>query len=500
MSQYFELIHTLGQGSFGTVFKALDKVHNRYVALKVLHPEHAQDSGIVQQFFREALVLTRLEHPGIPKILYLGPFVNDEGQKTYALAQEFFEGQNLAEYLESNPYMPVDEAIHLFTQLCLILEYAHQRKVIHRDLKPSNIFLSKEGPKILDFGIAKISWVQAVNTAPGGTLVYAAPEQLTKERRVRTQSDIFSMGVLLYEVLTGNHPSMLKVSHYFRWIKENNPPALKLPNVSTPLQKKQEEQLQLIFKGMVENRPRNRFLTAKAVSRALRSVTGMLTDSAPALEEESSNLRILFSWIDPKRDPYYRRRNSEEVQVGPNLRILESKQYKHFFDHFVLLTPNQAPMLEQAKRLSYRVESQGLLRQNGEVHICTANLENPWDIAEISQFAGNVSQEFERHFGDIEKFVFVSTGTTHAQSGWFLSQAQGSWEGSTFLQMIPSKYLAPGEPPVHEMDSNHFRHFAPTTPTLSDLFSVSGQCFEETDEQEPETPTFSMLPEHCNDS
>ncbi len=482
MSEYFELIHILGQGSFGTVFKALDKVHNRYVALKVLHQEHAQDSKIVQQFFREALVLTRLEHPGIPRVLYLGPFPGQNGQRTYALAQEFFEGQDLAGYLETNGHMPINEAIQLFLQLCPILDYAHARKVIHRDLKPSNIYLTSEGPKILDFGIAKISWVQAVDTAPGGTLLYAAPEQLGKNRKVCIQSDIFSLGVLLYEVITGEHPSQLNLGEYFRWIKENAPPTLLLPDIQTDSDQAKEKQLNNIFINMVKNRPAKRYPTANAVARALRTVIDSSPSSA-AYFMASSQPRVLFSWVDPKRDPYYRRRSNGDVLSGPTLRLLQSKRYNNFFDHFVLLTQDEPEPLEQAKRLRYRIESQGLLHQDGEVHIKAVNLDNPWDLTAIAQSLGAIAQQFEQSLGEIEKFAFTSTGTAHAQSAWFLSQALGYWENSTFLQIIPPRHLAPGEDPITEILSPHH---IPKTPLPEGLNPPQLK------ENHPDTPTRSM--------
>lgn len=453
MSGYFDIQHILGQGSFGTVFKALDKAHNRHVALKILHPEHGANHKVVQQFFREALVLTRLEHPGIPRVLYLGPFTWRNNELTYALAQEYYSGQDLADYLEKHNHIAPGKALQLLLQLCPILDYAHSRGVVHRDLKPSNIFLSTDGPKILDFGIAKISYVQAVDTAPGGTLLYAAPEQLGKTRNVTERTDIFSLGLLLYEMIAGEHPSKMNLGDFFQWVKSNSPPPLTSPSAQTKSQQVLVQKLERVFRRMVVGNPDHRYPTIKAVMRALRQIAEPSTSSDWLKPPSKPNL--LFGWMDAKRDPHYRRRSNRSVHEGPTLRLFQSPRFKGHFDQYVMFVPDQPAALEQAQQLQYHLNTQGLLRQEGSIHIVPIALDRPWDVQSVALSLQPHLREVLQAWRSSNNYAFVSSHTSTAQAAWFLLQSMGEWDGS-FLQVIPENQLAPNEDPVVEMTLPQF--------------------------------------------
>ncbi len=448
MKGYFDIQRILGQGSFGTVFKALDKTHNRTVALKILHPEHAANPKVVQQFFREALVLTRLEHPGIPRVLYLGPFKWRNNEPTYALAQQYFEGQDLAERLEKHGHYTPNQALELLLQLCPILDYAHSRGVVHRDLKPSNIYLTSDGPKILDFGIAKIAWVQAVDTAPGGTLLYAAPEQLGKERHVTERTDIFSLGMLMYEMISGEHPSRLNLGEFFQWVKADSPPPLHSPSAETRDQQILVQQMERVFRRMVVSRPQHRYPTIKAVMRALRQIAEPTHSSSWLKPPEES--RLLFGWLDAKRDPHYRRRSNRSVQTGPTLRLFQSPRFRDFFDQYIMFVPDQPEALQQAHQLKYQLNTQGLLRQEGSVKIVPVTMDCPWDVQAVALSLQPHLRAELQSWHSCQSYAYVSSHTSSAQAAWFLLQSMGEWEG-TFLQTIPADQLAPGEDPVLEM-------------------------------------------------
>ena len=191
----------LGHGSMGVVFRATQELIGRKVALKILSLKVASFNEAVTRFFREARTAARLIHPTIVPILDLG-----EDQGFYFFAMQFMEGHSLKEVIEKElDRFTLYDKIRIFERLAEGLSVAHQEGIIHRDIKPANIFLDLEGsPKILDFGIAK------VEEAPGltqtgiviGSPPYMSPEQARGEK-LDGRSDIFSLGVVMYELLTG---------------------------------------------------------------------------------------------------------------------------------------------------------------------------------------------------------------------------------------------------------------------------------------------------------
>ncbi|MES2595498.1 MAG: protein kinase [Verrucomicrobiota bacterium] len=206
-----EILECLGRGGMGVVYKARQKSLNRLVALKLLAPERAEDSRFAARFEKEAQALAALNHPHI-----VG--VHDFGQAGgfYYLLMEFVDGVNLRQLLQSKRLTP-KEALSIVPPVCEALQCAHEHGIVHRDIKPENLLIDKAGTvKIADFGIAKIvSLDPAHESMPGqpneesrstpfGTPDYAAPEQAEGAADHRT--DIYSLGVVLYEMLTGERP------------------------------------------------------------------------------------------------------------------------------------------------------------------------------------------------------------------------------------------------------------------------------------------------------
>jgi serine/threonine protein kinase len=207
-----EILECLGRGGMGVVYKARQKTLNRFVALKLLAPERVQDAKFAERFAREAQALAALNHPNIVTI-------HDFGQAGgfYFFLMEFVDGLNLRQLLRARKFTP-EEALAIVPPLCDALQFAHDRGIIHRDIKPENLLLDKTGRvKVADFGIAKMLGTANDSNGGGtaapenstqtvGTPSYSAPEQKTDPQHVDNRADIYSMGVVFYEMLTGELP------------------------------------------------------------------------------------------------------------------------------------------------------------------------------------------------------------------------------------------------------------------------------------------------------
>ncbi|HEV7403058.1 MAG TPA: protein kinase [Chthoniobacteraceae bacterium] len=201
-----EILECLGRGGMGIVYKARQKTLNRFVALKLLAPERTHDAAFAERFAREAQALAALSHPGIVTIYDFG-----EAGRFFYLLMEYVDGVNLRQAMKAGRFTP-EEALAIVPPVCEALQYAHEHGIVHRDIKPENLLLDKEGRvKIADFGIAKMlnadgSDVGVAETQPAGTPQYMAPEQ-KGHRRTDHRADIYSLGVVLYELLTGELPA-----------------------------------------------------------------------------------------------------------------------------------------------------------------------------------------------------------------------------------------------------------------------------------------------------
>ena len=202
-----EILGPLGRGGMGVVYKARQKQLNRLVALKILAPDKERNAQFAERFIREAQTLALLNHPSIVAVYDFG-----QADGLYYLLLEYVEGLSLRHLLKSGRLAP-EEALALVPRICEALQYAHERGVVHRDIKPENILLDENGQvKIADFGIAKL--IQSRKTQPAltqerqviGTPHYMAPEQVEHPDRVDHRADIYSLGVVFYEMLTGELP------------------------------------------------------------------------------------------------------------------------------------------------------------------------------------------------------------------------------------------------------------------------------------------------------
>ena len=200
----FKVIKKIGEGGMGSVWSAEDVMLERQIALKVLNPLLTQDGNFTERFRNEAKIQAGLIHPNI---ITLHSFFMDEGN--YYMVMEYAQGITLKELIKQKGKLDESTAKHIMLQMLEGVGFAHQLGIVHRDLKPSNIMVSKDGKiKIMDFGIAKVLGDRGM-TKTGtkmGTLYYMSPEQVKAEKDIDQRTDIYSLGIIYYEMLTGKVP------------------------------------------------------------------------------------------------------------------------------------------------------------------------------------------------------------------------------------------------------------------------------------------------------
>ena len=208
-----DIVELVGQGGMGAVYKARQETLDRFVALKILPPEVGDDPAFAERFKREAQALARLSHSSIVTVYDFG-----EADGLYYFVMEYVDGTNLRQTIEHGGLTP-EQALAIVPQICDALQAAHDEGVVHRDIKPENVLIDTRGRvKITDFGLAKLLGADTDDTAIGkpftltgtrqvmGTAHYMAPEQMRSSSSVDHRADIYSLGVVFYEMLTGELP------------------------------------------------------------------------------------------------------------------------------------------------------------------------------------------------------------------------------------------------------------------------------------------------------
>src|SRR6478609_5847736 len=204
IAERYEVIGLVGTGGMSSVYKAHDQLLERNVALKVLHPHYGDDSEYVERFRREARAVAQLSHPNIVTVIDRG-----EADGHQFIVFELIDGENLKELVNRTGPLPVRRAVELALAVAEGLAFAHEHGLVHRDVKPQNVLLNGDGEaKVTDFGIARSLDVEHGVTQTGtvlGTSNYIAPEQASGQQ-VDAQTDVYSLGVVLYELLAGEVP------------------------------------------------------------------------------------------------------------------------------------------------------------------------------------------------------------------------------------------------------------------------------------------------------
>jgi serine/threonine-protein kinase len=272
----FQIIQKIGTGGMGSVYKALQPEMNRMVAIKILHPKLAGRKDLTSRFRREARAMSQLTHPNTVKVFMYGELEEDG---SLYIVMELLEGKNLNQTVRKEGPLPPERAIPVLVAVCGALHEAHQLGIVHRDLKPENIFLSVQGgitdfPKVLDFGLAKVTERQMrpgslILTQEGmvfGTPEFMSPEQ-AQGKTLDARSDIYSLAVILYEVLTGKLPFVAKTPMEYIQKHVMEPP-IGL-NERDPERKFAPGLPEVVAKALAK-RPEDRYQSAAEFAQALK--------------------------------------------------------------------------------------------------------------------------------------------------------------------------------------------------------------------------------------
>jgi beta-lactam-binding protein with PASTA domain/predicted Ser/Thr protein kinase len=296
----YRIVRKLGSGGMADVYLAEDEELGRRVAIKILNDRHANDESFVERFRREAKNAAGLSHPNIVSIYDRG-----EAEGTYYIAMEYLDGRSLKELVVARGPLPIGDAIEFTRQVLGALRFAHRKGVVHRDIKPHNVMADADGRlKVTDFGIARAGVSQMTEAGSIiGTAQYLSPEQ-ARGAAVDQRSDLYSVGVLLYEMLTGTVPftgdSPVEIA--MKHLSDTpRPPSLERPEIPPDLD-------MIVLRALAKN-PDDRFQTAEEMAAELdrfaqgAGVTTETADAATAVLSGTALSNAPTAIVPPRRPP-----------------------------------------------------------------------------------------------------------------------------------------------------------------------------------------------------
>ncbi len=292
----YRLDRKLGEGGMATVYSGTDTLLRRRVAVKVLRPQYAADDEFVRRFYQEAESAAKLSHPNIVNTYDVG-----RQDDTYYIVMELVDGPSLAEILAHDKKLPEPVAIDYAAQICNGLAYAHRSGLLHRDIKPANVLVTKDDVvKLSDFGIARaVSQQTMALTKPGlvmGSVFYMSPEQALAQE-LHEASDLYSVGVVLYQMLTGNLP-----------YNGESPVTVALKHINDPVPTIDTKRLGVspalasIVNKLLQKKPENRFRSASEVATALREARERPSVAAYSIADDAPT-QMLHNMPPPRRSP-----------------------------------------------------------------------------------------------------------------------------------------------------------------------------------------------------
>jgi serine/threonine protein kinase len=416
----YEVLSKIGEGGMGVVYKAKDPLIDRVVAIKKMTGSFAEDHDARERFLREARAVGKLQHPNIVTIYELGV----EGNSPY-MVMEFLEGQGLDRIIASGTALTLVQKLDYMAQICQALHYAHENDIIHRDVKPANVIVMKGGTqvKLVDFGIARAGSSGITRTGFAiGTTSYMSPEQIEASKGIDRRSDIFSAGIMMYEVLTNNlpFPGTEPIAVAIKILREPYPP------LGAYLAEYPPELDEIISRALAKDRD-ERYSTADEFAFDLsrlqeqlrrQMVSQYVVEGRVSLQKKDlTKARELFSYvlkIDPTnseaRQLMYEVQKLVQVQQkGEHLRQLRGnieeaigqRQYEealNFIEQALKIEPTASDLIKQRDLVTHEQQRRSEVKKR-------------LNLAQSAQSAGDLSMAREQ----VEKALSLDPTDTHAR-------------------------------------------------------------------------------------
>lgn len=448
----YTVVKLIGRGGMGSIYKVFDNTLKEEVALKLLLPQFAKDPMIVDRFLNEARIARKLSHPNIVRVHDIGI----AGNILY-ISMEYIEGKSLRGILEGmmpGQRIPLKQVLTYFDQLCSALEYAHQFTV-HRDIKPENVMVTSQNTvKLMDFGISKLmadTRLTGVSVVMG-TPFYMSPEQVRNSRDVDARSDIYSCGIMLYEILTGQVPTGI-------------------PKPASELVKELPPELDKIVEKCIQPEPKDRFQSATELRKAIEPLKNLvLANDTISISHPTKRINKWKTLLTPKvigwslitvvlvlssiglfvAEQYREQLVAQEVSIEGNLVILNDNQ-KPTIDTYIKLLSRLA---EKAKEKANTDEEARQYLNWGEPLLnqikakSNANETIPLDL--LFSCARYLSAIFCEHDG----MVLVPEGNV-------------TWNNQQYL--VPAFFID-----IHEVTYEKFRDFCTSSSVTWELPPPAG--------------------------